>query len=130
MQQPFARAALVLAVLICMITVHGAHSDDAHGHVGAAPVAAAGGHDSDDIVSASAHRTAEPEATGADSHHDPHGDSCDTASGPSRILTVVAPPTAVTTTAHPGIDGDTPAVGSPAVKGGRELLLLRCVHRT
>ena len=132
MYRPFARVAMVLAVLICMITVHGVHSDDTGGHLDSevAVVSAMADHYIGDMVALSLRPTSASDASAGAAGHEPHGDSCDTASGLIRAVAVVAPLTAVTITPQTGIAGGTPVVDSAVVRGGRELLLVRCLHRT
>jgi hypothetical protein len=114
---------MVLALLVCALTVHGNnHHDPAH------PSAAA-----DTAVSAAAAVLALPATPRADARHshEPPGDDCGEPSSVQRPSGTLTPALMAVTTVPPATADDKPgrAVRPPS-SDGRSLLLLECVCRT
>jgi len=138
MHWPFARATLVLALLVCGVFGHGWHAQGAAhtSTVAHAPAHTASGVDSamagPSADSAVARQTAPSSAdTAARDSHQPNDHACGTAwaadksyySPAAVALCKLTPP------ADNGSRGEMP-VAAPAFCSGRSLLLLQCVSRT
>ena len=126
MHRPFVRAAMVLALLVCVLTVHGRHTDDA------AHSASASVFDQSPAVLAD-----DPAARGAlvgstvDTGHHPTGNSCAMIAAVDRSSAVSVSSQGGTVLPPVAVDSDTSTAHAPdrVLRSGRSLLLLRCVSR-
>ena len=124
MHRPLVRVAVVLALLVCALTVHGHHSEGLHHE----PAATASTADDGRAVAASELTVS---MTGVHEPHEPHGDSCGDASSVHRPAGSMTPVLALVPVSLAVIaDGDADWVAPPPVWQGRSRLLLGCVSRT
>jgi hypothetical protein len=126
MHRPFMRVAVVLALLVCALTVHGQHSEGA-GHTPDASNAAVASltHSS----TAAALAISPPDVH--QSHDESHGDACGDPSSvhrPAGSLALIL--TAVAVSCAALVRDDAGRAEPPPVRQGRSLLLLQCVSRT
>jgi hypothetical protein len=125
MHRPFMRVAVVLALLVCALTVHGDHSEGA-GHTvegSTATLAVA--------VAVDGLAVAVPPADVHESHDESHGDACGDPSSvhrPAGSLALAL--TAVPVSYAALVRDDAGRADQPPVRQGRSLLLLQCVSRT
>ncbi|MEV0898168.1 hypothetical protein [Actinoplanes sp. NPDC049802] len=131
MHRPFMRVAVVLALLVCALTVHGHHREGS-GHEPAAVTTTVDGRHAGavfDLTAVSELTAVSPAA--AHGPHESHGDACGDASSVHRPAGSVTPLLAAVPVSLAVIaDGDAGWMAPPPVWHGRSLLLLGCVSRT
>jgi hypothetical protein len=127
MHRPFMRVAVVLALLVCALTVHGQHREGT-GHRPDASNTAVASIAADSSIGAV---VAMSPADVHESHDESHGDACGDPSSvhrPVASLALVLTAVAVWYAAL-GRD-DVGRAEPPPVRQGRSLLILQCVSRT
>lgn len=126
MHRPFMRVAVVLALLVCALSVHGRHSDDSGQRPAVVHTVVTAADDSH--VAAVPDLSTTPR-TDASRQHKSHGDACGDASSVHRPAGTLTP-VLMTVAVSPAAAADhTSRATRPPAEQGRNLLLLGCVSR-